>query len=163
MLQMVAYHSGHKGKIIYIGHSLGTATALMYSSTYPDHARNNVQLFIMLSPTYKLNNMISPYRVAFRYLPLILVRWIIDAWKGLWWIKCFQRIVTDLNVVQVISRAGGIVRRVCLSSPVFMLTCLSLINLFLGPLTQIAPVSTCNTGNTKYLIYIHFRKLFQCS
>lgn len=52
----------------------------------------------------------------------------------------FQRVFTDLNVVQTISRAGGIVRQVCLASPVFMLTCLSLINIFLGPFTQIAPV-----------------------
>lgn len=68
MLELVRYHTQGKGKIIYIGHSLGTTAALMYASEYPDAAANNVGLFVLLTPAYKLPNMRSPYRYL---LPLL--------------------------------------------------------------------------------------------
>lgn len=73
MLQLVSYHSGHRGKIIYVGHSLGTTAAIMYSSEHPDHARQTVQLFIWISPAYKLTHMRSPYRLLFPLMMTALV------------------------------------------------------------------------------------------
>lgn len=73
MLNLVRYHTQDKGKIIYIGHSLGTTAALMYASEYPDEAANNVGLFVLLTPAYKLSNMRSPYRYLFPLLYPVLV------------------------------------------------------------------------------------------
>lgn len=68
MLQLVSYHAGNRGKIIYIGHSLGTTVSLMYSSEYPETAANMLGLIVMMTPAYKLPNMRSPYRL---FLPLL--------------------------------------------------------------------------------------------
>lgn len=62
MLKAVSQHSGNKGNIIYIGHSLGTTLGLMYASEFPKEAKNTVKLFIHLSPSYKLANMKSPVK-----------------------------------------------------------------------------------------------------
>ncbi|RZC40421.1 hypothetical protein BDFB_013020, partial [Asbolus verrucosus] len=47
----------------------------------------------------------------------------------------------NLNVVQVVSRgySSRLTRPTCLASPSLMLLCLNLVNLFLGPFTQISP------------------------
>lgn len=65
MLQLVNYHAGHRGKIIYIGHSLGTTASLMYSSEYPETAARTLGLIVMMAPASKLPNMRSPYRILF--------------------------------------------------------------------------------------------------
>ncbi|KAF2901738.1 hypothetical protein ILUMI_04466 [Ignelater luminosus] len=44
-------------KIIYIGFSLGTTTATIYSSTYPEIAENKVKIFIKLAPFIFTNGM----------------------------------------------------------------------------------------------------------
>lgn len=62
MLQLVASKTGNHGNIIYIGHSLATTLALMYGSENAQEAKAMVKLFILLSPSYKLTNMKSPYR-----------------------------------------------------------------------------------------------------
>ncbi|KAJ8978806.1 hypothetical protein NQ317_014276 [Molorchus minor] len=123
MLQLVTYHSKDKGKIIYIGHSLGTTAALMYASEYPDVAANTVGLFVLLTPAYKLTHMRSPYRLLFPFLYPAL------------------EVTNALNLVQLISGSNtrNITRPVCLSSLPLMLGCLNALNLFLGPFTQIAP------------------------
>ncbi|XP_018561395.1 lipase 3-like [Anoplophora glabripennis] len=123
MLQLVRYHTLDKGKIIYIGHSLGTTAALMYASEYPDAAANNVGLFILLTPAYKLSNMRSPYRFLFPLLYPVL------------------DITNALNIIPFISRgnARNVTRPLCLSSPPMMIACLNILNLFLGPFTQISP------------------------
>lgn len=43
-----------KGRIIYIGHSLGTTTAFMYASALPKHATENLKIIIALAPAYSL-------------------------------------------------------------------------------------------------------------
>lgn len=73
MLQLVSYHSGHRGKIIYIGHSLGTTAGIIYASEYPDSAADTLGLIVMLTPAYKLKNMRSPYRFIFPLLNPVLV------------------------------------------------------------------------------------------
>lgn len=73
MLQLVDYHAGHRGKIIYIGHSLGTTTSLMFASEYPETAANTLGLIVMMSPAYKLPNMRSPYKIFFPFVYPALV------------------------------------------------------------------------------------------
>lgn len=68
MLNLVRYHTWPKGKIVYIGHSLGTSAAMMYACEYQEHAKETVKLFIFMSPAYKLTNMRSPYRIL---MPLL--------------------------------------------------------------------------------------------
>lgn len=68
MLHLVDYHAGHRGKIIYIGHSLGTTASLMFSSEYPETASKLLGLIVMMAPAYKLTRMRSPYRI---FLPLV--------------------------------------------------------------------------------------------
>nr|XP_023019895.1 lipase 3-like [Leptinotarsa decemlineata] len=68
MLQLVKYHSGHRGKIIYIGHSLGTTTGIMYAAEYGQSAADTLGLLVLLTPAYKLPNMRSPYRIFFPLL-----------------------------------------------------------------------------------------------
>nr|CAH7722202.1 unnamed protein product [Callosobruchus chinensis] len=95
MLQLVTYHAGHRGKIIYIGHSLGTTAGIIFASEYPNTAANTIGLLVLLTPAYKLPNMRGNVR--------------------------------------------SLTRPVCLSSPFLMVACLTILNLFLGPFTQIAP------------------------
>ncbi|XP_044748641.1 lipase 3-like [Coccinella septempunctata] len=122
MLSTIKYQT-RRNDIIYVGHSLGTTAALMYASEYPEDAKRTVKLFVFLSPAYKLNNILSPYRILF---PLL---------------KPFLRVTSSLNIVQLLSR--GYSRRLtgstCLASTTLMLLCLNAINLYLGPFTQIAP------------------------
>lgn len=77
MLQLVARESGNKSNIIYIGHSLGTALGLIYASEFPDEAESLVKLFILLSPSYKLGNMKSPYRHFRTMFPTVRVSFLI--------------------------------------------------------------------------------------
>ncbi|CAH0560919.1 unnamed protein product [Brassicogethes aeneus] len=123
MLRLVTHHSGYRGKIIYVGHSLGTTAAMMYASEFPMEARKTVQLFVWISPAYKLTHMRSPYRVVF---PLF---------------RTALRFSNHLNLVQVISRgySSRLTRPTCLASPALMLLCLNVLNLFLGPFTEISP------------------------
>ncbi|VEN49251.1 unnamed protein product [Callosobruchus maculatus] len=123
MLQLVTYHAGHRGKIIYIGHSLGTTAGIIFASEYPSTAANTIGLLVLLTPAYKLPNMRSPYRFIFPLLYPAL------------------ELSTALNLVQIVSRGNvrSLTRPVCLSSPFLMVACLTILNLFLGPFTQIAP------------------------
>lgn len=74
MLHLIADETGNRGNIIYIGHSLGTALGLIYGAEFPDEAKSLVRLFILLSPSYKLGNMKSPYRHFRTMFPTIRVR-----------------------------------------------------------------------------------------
>ncbi|CAG9861082.1 unnamed protein product [Phyllotreta striolata] len=123
MLQLVSYYSRDRGKIIYIGHSLGTTLGMMFASEYPDFAANSLSLLVMMSPTYKLPNIRTPYRFLF---PLLYPA--VD-------------ISNALNLVQSVSRANlrNFTRPLCLSSPPLMIACLTAMNIFLGPFSQIAP------------------------
>ncbi|KAF5294554.1 hypothetical protein FQR65_LT10746 [Abscondita terminalis] len=49
-LNYIAQINSENGKIIYIGHSMGGTTALMYASTFPEEAKHLVKLFILLAP-----------------------------------------------------------------------------------------------------------------
>ncbi|XP_074041304.1 lipase 3 [Leptinotarsa decemlineata] len=123
MLQLVKYHSGHRGKIIYIGHSLGTTTGIMYAAEYGQSAADTLGLLVLLTPAYKLPNMRSPYRIFFPLLNPAL------------------EITNTLNLVQSVSSSNlrNLTRPLCSTSPPLMLLCLNVMNLFLGPFTQIAP------------------------
>ncbi|XP_066145562.1 lipase 3-like [Euwallacea fornicatus] len=123
MLQLVQYHSGNKGKTIYIGHSLASSAAMMFASERPRMAENLVSLFIFLGPAYKMTHMRSPYRVLFPlFYPAL-------------------EVTGALNVVQVVSRgyARQLTRPTCMASPVIMMACVTMVNMFIGPFTDIAP------------------------
>lgn len=62
ILDTVAVHTGQKGNIIFIGHSLGSTIALMYAAEYPEQSKEYIRLFLFMSPAYTLNNMISPMK-----------------------------------------------------------------------------------------------------
>lgn len=79
MLNLIAQETGNKGNIIYIGHSLGTALGLMYGAEFPDEAKSLVRLFILLSPSYKLGNMKSPYRHFRTMFPTVRVNKLLKA------------------------------------------------------------------------------------
>lgn len=78
MLDLVNYHAGHRGKIIYVGHSLGTTASLMYASEYPETAAQTLGFIVMMAPAYKLSNMRSPYRILLPlvYPALVSIIWI---------------------------------------------------------------------------------------
>lgn len=123
MLQTVRHYSGSPHKIIYIGHSLASTAAMMFASERPRVAKSMVSLFILVGPAYKMTHMTSPYRLLF---PLLYPA--LDLSKS-------------LNLVQLFSRGYSrrLTRPTCLASPVLMLGCSALLNMFTGPFTDIAP------------------------
>lgn len=76
MLSVIQQETRQKGNIIYIGHSLGTTMGMIYASERPEEAKNAVKLFIWISPSHKLTNMISPFRFAAPFSPIISVSWL---------------------------------------------------------------------------------------
>ncbi|XP_048526593.1 lipase 3 [Dendroctonus ponderosae] len=123
MLQLVQYHSGAKGKTVYIGHSLASSVAMMFASERPAFAESLVSLFIFVGPAYKMTHMRSPYRMFFPlFYPAL-------------------EITGALNVVQIVSRGHSrrLTRPTCMASPVIMMGCVAMVNMFIGPLTEIAP------------------------
>lgn len=74
-LQLISQATGQRGNIIYIGHSLGTTSGLIYGSTYPKAAKQTVKLFILLAPASNLRHMKSIFfRVFGPSFGLVLVR-----------------------------------------------------------------------------------------
>ncbi|ENN79085.1 hypothetical protein YQE_04467, partial [Dendroctonus ponderosae] len=123
MLQLVQYHSGAKRKTIYIGHSLASSVAMMFASERPAFAKSLVSLFIFVGPAYKMTHMRSPYRMFFPlFYPAL-------------------EITGALNLVQIVSRGHSrrLTRPTCMASPVIMMGCVAMVNMFIGPLTEIAP------------------------
>jgi len=55
--QLNLVHKVTKQKIIYIGFSMGTTAATIYSSTYPDIAREKVKIFIKMAPFIYTNGI----------------------------------------------------------------------------------------------------------
>lgn len=73
MLSVIQQETQQRGNIIYIGHSLGTTMGMIYAAEHPEEAKNTIKLFIWISPSYKLTNMLSPYRLAAPFSPVITV------------------------------------------------------------------------------------------
>lgn len=73
MLNVIQQETRQRGNIIYIGHSLGTTMGMIYASEYPEDAKNTIKLFIWISPSHKLKNMISPYRLLAPFSSIIMV------------------------------------------------------------------------------------------
>jgi lysosomal acid lipase/cholesteryl ester hydrolase len=76
MFGTILANTDPNGKIIYIGHSLGTTLSLMYAAEFPEIARNTLKLMILISPAYTLTNMKSPYRLAAPFGSAIIVSFI---------------------------------------------------------------------------------------
>ncbi|CAH1371140.1 hypothetical protein MTP99_012629 [Tenebrio molitor] len=124
MFGTILANTDPNGKIIYIGHSLGTTLSLMYAAEFPEIARNTLKLMILISPAYTLTNMKSPYRLAAPFGSAII------------------NIVRGLEMYRIVSQAEPLkraVRTVCLESPPLMQFCLQLYNLFYGAHTQLSP------------------------
>ncbi|KAF2901735.1 hypothetical protein ILUMI_04463 [Ignelater luminosus] len=58
-------------KIIYIGYSLGTTTAFIYGTTYPEIAEEKIKTFICLAPAVFLFGWRSPTKYLFPLWPYI--------------------------------------------------------------------------------------------
>lgn len=73
MFSTILANTDPNGRIIYIGHSLGTTLGLMYSAEFPETARNTLRMLVLISPAYTLSNMKSPYRLAAPFGAAIMV------------------------------------------------------------------------------------------
>nr|XP_015834988.1 PREDICTED: lipase 3-like [Tribolium castaneum] len=112
------------GKIIYIGHSLGTTLSLMYAAEFPEVAKETLRMMVLISPAYTLANMKSPYRLAAPFGAAIM------------------NIVGELEMFRIVSQAQPLkvlTDTLCLESPPLMQFCLQLYNLFYGPHTDFGP------------------------
>lgn len=85
MFHTILQYTAEGSKVIYIGHSLGTATALMYGSDYPEESKRIVKMFVMLCPAYTLSQMISPYRLFAPFGDFIVVSTFLlrTSWKNI--------------------------------------------------------------------------------
>ncbi|KAJ3659192.1 hypothetical protein Zmor_010894 [Zophobas morio] len=109
------------GKIVYIGHSLGTTLGLMYAAEYSDIVKSTMHMLILMSPAYTLANMKAPYRLAAPFGSAIM------------------NIARELEIFRLVSQEEILrngVRLICLESPPLMQFCMQLYNLFYGPNTQ---------------------------
>lgn len=77
ILETVASHTGQKGNIIFIGHSLGSTIAMMYAAEHPHEAKEYIKLFIFMSPAYTLNNMLSPMKNMAPFMN----QWLVSEYK----------------------------------------------------------------------------------
>ncbi|KAJ3659191.1 hypothetical protein Zmor_010893 [Zophobas morio] len=121
LFSTILSNTNSNGKIVYIGHSLGTTLGLMYTAEYPDIAKNNLQMMIFMSPAYTLTNMKAPYKLIAPFGPAIM------------------NIAQELKLLRILSQeaiTSGVFRVVCLESPPLMQLCMQLNNLFWGPNTQ---------------------------
>ncbi|KAF2901737.1 hypothetical protein ILUMI_04465 [Ignelater luminosus] len=82
-----------KQKIIYLGFSMGTTTATVYSSTYPDIAENKVKIFIYFAP-FIFTNEIGSYT----YKGLQIWPYIEPILRTLGKGQLFPRPFDDLNI-----------------------------------------------------------------
>lgn len=62
-----------KQKIIYMGFSLGSTTAFIYGTTYPEIAEQKIKTFINLAPAVFMFGWRSPTRYLFPVWPYIKV------------------------------------------------------------------------------------------
>ncbi|KAF2882050.1 hypothetical protein ILUMI_24122 [Ignelater luminosus] len=125
-LELISQATGERGNIIYIGHSLGTTSALIYSSTYPKAAKHTVKLFILLAPASNLSHMRS---LLFRIFGPSF-GFVLDIAKN----EHFLRLISQAEPLK------NIANLVCLESPELMKRCMQIINLMVsGPRTQTEP------------------------
>lgn len=74
LFNAILSYSPQDSQIIFIGHSLGTSVALMFSAEYPEYSKSILKLLVFLSPAYTLTNMISPFKTAVPAADFMLVR-----------------------------------------------------------------------------------------
>ncbi|KAG5875195.1 hypothetical protein JTB14_029369 [Gonioctena quinquepunctata] len=122
--QTILSNTAPGSKVIFVGHSLGTAASLMFSSEYPEVARNMMKMMVLLCPAYTLSNMISPWRMV-----APMGNFILDY-------------VRRLKLDRIASQARELRRfvvPVCMESPELMRYCMQLYNIFYGPKTDLGP------------------------
>lgn len=66
-------HTGRRGNIIFIGHSLGPTLSMMYASAFPEDAHKTIKMFIYMAPAYTLSHMLSPFKTIAYMLPMLTV------------------------------------------------------------------------------------------
>lgn len=64
----------NKEKIYYVGYSMGSTTALIYSSLLPQHAKNNIKHFTLMAPAAYFKNIKTPVKHFAVFGDLIMVR-----------------------------------------------------------------------------------------
>ncbi|XP_019879730.1 gastric triacylglycerol lipase [Aethina tumida] len=61
IIDTIANVSGQPGKLIYVGHSMGTTISYIYASVNRTHCKNNVKAIISLAPIANLNKFEVPF------------------------------------------------------------------------------------------------------
>ncbi|KAF5291035.1 hypothetical protein FQA39_LY14468 [Lamprigera yunnana] len=119
-LKYILQKNSQNGKIIYIGHSLGCATALSFGSSYPKEVEKFVKLFILMAPDGGVTHTKS-----------ILLR-VITPFMGTV-VKLF--INTEIaKSLSYHSTVNELIRSLCRQNPIFMSLCSNILNfLFTGP------------------------------
>ncbi|RZB40241.1 uncharacterized protein BDFB_003922, partial [Asbolus verrucosus] len=64
LFDTILKHTDPHGKILYVGHSLGTTLAMMYGAEFPEIANRTLRVMVFMSPAYTLTHMKSPYAKA---------------------------------------------------------------------------------------------------
>lgn len=123
-LNYISEKTNSKGNIIYVGHSLGTTSALIYSADRSVEAKKLVKFFILMGPTYILANMITPIGTLAYFGDMIIN--IIDQYE-------MTRLVSDGNVI------NSILKMICLESPRLLETCMQLLGMIYGVRHSILP------------------------
>ncbi|KAB0799463.1 hypothetical protein PPYR_07343 [Photinus pyralis] len=118
MLKYIARKTGQAGRIIYIGHSLGTTTFLEYGSRFPDQVKNLVKLAILMAPNGGMRNTKAFFfRIGVLFTDMI-------------------RLVTHTEMTKLFTPRGilQVITKLCRASPTLMEYCIRVINLTtLGP------------------------------
>lgn len=68
MLTLVAEETGQAGNILYIGYSMGTTSAFVYSITHPEQSSALLKAMICFAPVAYVGN---PQNPVYRYGPAL--------------------------------------------------------------------------------------------
>lgn len=124
-LSYISKISKSKGKIIWIGHSLGSAVGLTYASESDLEAKKFLKVMILLGPAVEVTHTMSPLRMGYDFADLL------------------QIFLTRFGLHKLISNGrvvSTIFKTVCYYSSDFMDLCTNMLYLLLGT----------NTGPTMF-------------
>lgn len=71
IIDFVAKTTGQAGRIVYIGHSMGTTMSYIYASLMPDHAKQNLRGIVSLAPIAYLRHVRSAAKLIVPFADII--------------------------------------------------------------------------------------------
>lgn len=125
MLKLVARETQGQGKIVYIGHSLGTTLALMYTSDKVEEATKLMKMQILTAPAATLGNIRAVIRFAVPFTDLIY--------------NTVNQIEGLSNIISKEDTTKALLRTLCMDSPEMMGQCMNMLFLIYGPKTGVYP------------------------